>query len=62
MREQQQGSLVASPHQKIEQFLHQWLGIHRASVRIRTYELDVWTKFVWIGLGSRFMAFLEKWV
>jgi len=25
-------------------------------------ELDVWTKFVWIGLGSRFMAFFEKWV
>jgi len=24
--------------------------------------IDVWTKFVWIGLGSRFMAFFEKWV
>jgi len=23
---------------------------------------DVWTKFVWIGLGSRFMAFFEKWL
>jgi integrase len=38
LREQQQGTLVTSPHQKIEQFLHQWLEIHRASVRIRTYE------------------------
>jgi len=38
LREQQQGMLVTSPQQTLEQFLGQWLEAHRPSVRIRTYE------------------------
>jgi integrase len=39
LREQQQGSLVTGPQQKVEQFLSQWLeGIQKQSVRARTYE------------------------
>jgi integrase len=39
LREQQQGSLVTGPQQKVEQFLSQWLeDIQKQSVRARTYE------------------------
>ncbi len=38
LREQQQGTLLTTPQQSIEQFLRQWLESHRSSVRIRTYE------------------------
>src|SRR6266487_657373 len=38
LREQQQGMLVTTPQQTLEQFLGQWLEAHRPSVRIRTYE------------------------
>lgn len=38
LREQQQGTLITTPQQTIEQFLNQWLASHKAIVRIRTYE------------------------
>jgi integrase len=39
LREQQQGSLVTAPQQKLEQFLHTWLeNTQKHSVRPRTYE------------------------
>src|SRR5215467_15778205 len=38
LREQQQGVLVTSPQQTMEQFLKQWLDTRKPSVRIRTYE------------------------
>lgn len=38
LREQQQGTLITTPQQSVEQFLNQWLAIHKSSVRIRTYE------------------------
>jgi integrase len=38
LRDQQQGRLIASPQQTLEQYLPQWLEAHRASIRIRTYE------------------------
>jgi integrase len=39
LREQQQGSLVTGPQQKVEQFLTQWLeDVQKQSVRARTYE------------------------
>ncbi len=38
VHEQQQGSLITSPQQTIEQFLKQWLESLGSSVRIRTYE------------------------
>src|SRR5438105_8737037 len=38
LREQQQGTLLTTPQQTVEQFLNQWLTSHKSSVRIRTYE------------------------
>src|ERR1700737_1483660 len=39
LREQQQGSLVTAPQQKLEQFLNTWLeNTQKHSVRPRTYE------------------------
>src|SRR5581483_2041257 len=38
LREQQQGTLLTSPQQSVEQFLTQWLATHKTIVRIRTYE------------------------
>jgi integrase len=38
LREQQQGTLITTPQQTVEQFLTQWLESHRLAVRIRTYE------------------------
>ncbi len=38
LREQQQGTLITTPQQTVEQFLTQWLESHRLVVRIRTYE------------------------
>jgi integrase len=38
LREQQQGTLITTPQQTVEQFLNQWLASHKSSVRIRTYE------------------------
>lgn len=38
LREQQQGMLITTPQQSLEQFLSQWLASHKAIVRIRTYE------------------------
>jgi integrase len=39
LREQQQGTLVTTPQQKLEQFLHSWLeDTQKHSVRPRTYE------------------------
>ena len=38
LREQQQGTLITTPQQTMEQFLNQWLASHKSSVRIRTYE------------------------
>ena len=39
LREQQQGTLIATPQQTVEQFLTQWLADHKAALRIRSYEL-----------------------
>ena len=38
LREQQQGMLLATPQQTVEQFLKQWLEDHKAALRIRSYE------------------------
>jgi integrase len=38
LREQQQGMLIATPQQTVEQFLAQWLEDHKAALRIRSYE------------------------
>jgi hypothetical protein len=38
LRDQQQGMLVTSPQQTVEQYLKQWLETHKPSIRIRTYE------------------------
>jgi integrase len=38
LRDQQQGTLVTSPQQTMEQFLNQWLESHKTSIRIRTFE------------------------
>ena len=38
LREQQQGTLVTTPQQTVEQFLKQWLDICKPGIRIRTYE------------------------
>ena len=38
LREQQQGLLVVSPNETVEQFLTQWVEDRKPSVRIRTYE------------------------
>jgi integrase len=36
--ERQQGTIVTSPNQTVEQFLTHWLTVHRPSVRPRTHE------------------------
>lgn len=38
LREQQQGMLLATPQQTVEQFLTQWLEDRKATLRIRSYE------------------------
>jgi integrase len=39
LHQQQQGTLVTTPQQKVEQFLVHWLeDVHKHSVRPRTYE------------------------
>ncbi|MDQ2905467.1 MAG: site-specific integrase [Chloroflexota bacterium] len=38
LREQQQGMLMTTPQQTVEQFLTQWLEDHKAALRIRSYE------------------------
>jgi integrase len=38
LREQQQGTLLTTPYQTMQQFLTQWLETHRSHVRVRTYE------------------------
>jgi integrase len=38
LREQQQGMLVTTPQQTVEQFLTYWLDVRTQSVRIRTHE------------------------
>ena len=38
LREQQQGMLMATPQQTVEQFLKQWLEDYKAAIRIRSYE------------------------
>jgi integrase len=38
LREQQQGTLVTAPQQKLEQFLYNWLDTQKHRVRPRTYE------------------------
>ncbi len=38
LREQQQGMLMATPQQTVEQFFTQWLEDHKAALRIRSFE------------------------
>src|SRR5947209_11321450 len=39
LHQQQRGTLVTEPHQKVEQFLIHWLeDVHKYTVRPRTYE------------------------
>src|SRR5437016_12170276 len=38
LHERQQGTMITTPNQTVEQFLTHWLTTHKPSVRPRTYE------------------------
>jgi len=38
LHERQQGTIITTPNQSIEQFLTDWLMVHKPTVRVRTYE------------------------